>query len=195
VVGKYGNTTKFTLGNYSGMDAYTCTEFGLESREVVVYNYKKGSDDFSAKGDSGSLIFTGDGIGLAILHSGMARGMHNHATYGTPLWWVFKQLLDRYPMQSSTALSTPSSERKEHPTPPSSSSSLFDPLQPLSPLSFLLIFCFPFPFFFFSDQSFPTCFLRRWLRCVSRELDLLLIVRSFLLLSLTCGANNLCFVV
>ncbi|KAI0647128.1 hypothetical protein C8Q79DRAFT_925748 [Trametes meyenii] len=25
VVGKYGNTTKLTLGNYSGMDAYTCT--------------------------------------------------------------------------------------------------------------------------------------------------------------------------
>ncbi|KAI0003020.1 hypothetical protein BJV74DRAFT_930583 [Russula compacta] len=96
IVGKYGNTTKLTLGNYSGMDAYTCTEFGLESREVVVYN-SKGAGDFSAKGDSGSLIFTGDGDGLAILHSGMPRGMHNHVTYATPLWWVFKQLLERYP--------------------------------------------------------------------------------------------------
>ncbi|KIO05838.1 hypothetical protein M404DRAFT_999565 [Pisolithus tinctorius Marx 270] len=96
VVGKYGSTTKLTLGNYSGMDAYTCTEFGLESREVVVYNCK-GSGDFSAKGDSGALIFTGDGGGLAILHSGMPRGMHNHITYATPLWWAFKQLLERYP--------------------------------------------------------------------------------------------------
>jgi len=96
VVAKYGNTTKLTLGNYSGMDAYTCTEFGLESREVVVYN-GKGSGDFSAKGDSGSLIFTGDGDGLAILHSGMPRGMHNHVTYATPLWWVIKLLLERYP--------------------------------------------------------------------------------------------------
>ncbi|KAG9016242.1 hypothetical protein FRB90_003634 [Tulasnella sp. 427] len=96
IVGKYGNTTKLTLGNYSGMDAYTCTEFGLESREVVVYN-SKGAGDFSAKGDSGSLIFTGDGDGLAILHSGMPRGMHNHVTYATPLWWVFKKLLERYP--------------------------------------------------------------------------------------------------
>jgi len=76
------------LGNYSGMDAYTCTEFGLESHEVVVYN---------GKGDSGSLIFTGDGTGLAILHSGMPRGMHNHVTYATPLWWVIKLLLERYP--------------------------------------------------------------------------------------------------
>ena len=49
------------------MDAYTCTEFGLESREVVVYN-GKGSGDFSAKGDSGSLIFTGDGDGQEPCH-------------------------------------------------------------------------------------------------------------------------------
>lgn len=97
VVGKYGNTTKFTLGNYSGMKAYTCTEFGLETSEVAVYNAKKSPGEFSAKGDSGSLIFTGDGLGLAILHSGMARETHNHVTYGTPLWWIFKQLLDRYP--------------------------------------------------------------------------------------------------
>jgi hypothetical protein len=98
IVGKYGNTTKLTLGRYSGMEAYTCTDLGLESREVVVYNYSKHSGDFSDHGDSGSLIFTGDGHGLAILHSGMPRGMHNnHVTYGTPLWWVIKQILVEYP--------------------------------------------------------------------------------------------------
>ncbi|KAF8647091.1 hypothetical protein AX16_006925 [Volvariella volvacea WC 439] len=97
IVGKYGNTTKLTLGRYSGMDAYTCTDLGLESREVVVYNYSKTSGDFSDHGDSGSLIFTGDGDGLAILHSGMPRGMHNHVTYGTPIWWVIKQILVKYP--------------------------------------------------------------------------------------------------
>ncbi|KAF8876428.1 hypothetical protein CPB84DRAFT_1838678 [Gymnopilus junonius] len=97
IVGKYGNTTKLTLGHYSGMEAYTCTDLGLESREVVVYNYSKKSGDFSDHGDSGSLIFTGDGEGLAILHSGMPRGMHNHVTYGTPLWWVIKQILVKYP--------------------------------------------------------------------------------------------------
>jgi hypothetical protein len=96
VVGKYGNTTKLTLGNYSGMDAYICTEFGVESRECVVYN-GKGAGDFPAKGDSGSLIFMGSGDGLAMLHSGMPRGLHSHVTYGTPLWWVFKLLLEQYP--------------------------------------------------------------------------------------------------
>ncbi|KAG6850084.1 hypothetical protein H0H93_001217 [Arthromyces matolae] len=97
IVGKYGNSTKLTFGRYSGMDAYICTDSGLESREMVVYNYSKSSGDFSDYGDSGSLIFTGDGDGLAILHSGMPRGMHNHVTYGTPLWWVIKQILEKYP--------------------------------------------------------------------------------------------------
>ncbi|KAJ7103049.1 hypothetical protein B0H15DRAFT_190719 [Mycena belliarum] len=97
IVAKYGNTTKLTLGRYSGMEAYICTDLGLESREVVVYNYSKQSGDFSDHGDSGSLIFTGDGQGLAILHSGMPRGMHNHVTYATPLWWVIKQVLAKYP--------------------------------------------------------------------------------------------------
>ena len=60
-------------------------------------NYSKTSGDFSDHGDSGSLIFTGDGDGLAILHSGMPRGMHNHITYGTPIWWVNKQILGKYP--------------------------------------------------------------------------------------------------
>ena len=97
IVGKYGNTTKLTLGRYSGMEAYTCTDLGLESREMVVYNYSKTSGDFSDHGDSGSLIFTGDGDALAILHSGMPRGMHNHVTYGTPIWWVIKLILEKYP--------------------------------------------------------------------------------------------------
>ncbi|KAF4623360.1 hypothetical protein D9613_001403 [Agrocybe pediades] len=100
VVGKYGNTSELTFGNYSSMHAYICTESGLESREVVVYNSgteKRPADDFSAKGDSGSLIFNGDGDGLAILHSGMPRGEDNHVSYATPLWWVLEQVLERYP--------------------------------------------------------------------------------------------------
>lgn len=97
IVGKYGNTTKLTLGRYSGMEAYTCTDLGEESREVVVYNYSKTLGDFSGHGDSGSLIFTGDGDGLAILYSGMRHGLHNHVTFGAPIWWVIQQILTRYP--------------------------------------------------------------------------------------------------
>jgi hypothetical protein len=27
----------------------------------------------------------------------MPRGMHNHVTFGTPIWWVIKQILIKYP--------------------------------------------------------------------------------------------------
>ena len=46
IVGKFGNTTKLTLNRYSGLEAYTCTDLGEESREVVVYNYSKTLGDF-----------------------------------------------------------------------------------------------------------------------------------------------------
>ncbi len=65
IVGKYGNMTKLTLGCYSGMDAYTCTDLRLKSREVVIYNYSMTSGDFSDHGNLGSLIFTGDSDVLA----------------------------------------------------------------------------------------------------------------------------------
>ncbi|CAE6519816.1 unnamed protein product [Rhizoctonia solani] len=97
IVGKNGNTTGFTTGRYSGLEAYLCDESGRESIEVAIYNYSKTSGNFSAKGDSGSLIFTGDGRMLAILHSGMPKGGHSHVTYGTPAWWVVEQLKLHYP--------------------------------------------------------------------------------------------------
>ena len=97
VVGKYGSKTGLTLGRYSGLEGYICPKSGLESEEVVVYNFNSTSGKFSDHGDSGALIFNGEGGGLALLHSGMPRGMHKHVTFGTPLWWITEQLLLRYP--------------------------------------------------------------------------------------------------
>ncbi|KAF8600150.1 hypothetical protein BDV93DRAFT_608826 [Ceratobasidium sp. AG-I] len=97
IVGKDGDTTDFTVGRYSGLEAYLCDEFGRESTEVAIYNYSKTSGSFSAKGDSGSIIFTGDGRMLAILHSGMMKGLSSHVTFGTPAWWAIEQLRARYP--------------------------------------------------------------------------------------------------
>jgi len=68
VVGKYGSKTGFRLGRYSGLEGYICTDIGLESKEVVVYNFDLTSGDFSDHGDSGALIFNGEGAGLALLH-------------------------------------------------------------------------------------------------------------------------------
>ncbi|TFK88991.1 hypothetical protein K466DRAFT_612128 [Polyporus arcularius HHB13444] len=87
-----GCGTDLTVGRYSELEAYLGSESGEESVEVVIYNYSKTSGSFSGKGDSGSLIFTGDGRMLAVLHSGMPRGLSNHVTYGTPAWWVVDML-------------------------------------------------------------------------------------------------------
>ena len=95
IVGKDGNTTDFTAGRYSGLEAYLCDESGRESIEVAIYNYGMTLGNFSVKGDSGSLVFTGDGRMLAILHSGMPKG--GHVTYGTPAWWVVDQIKAHYP--------------------------------------------------------------------------------------------------
>jgi len=97
IVLKDGNTTDLTVGRYAGLEAYTCDEFGIESIELAIYNYDKQSGPFSAKGDSGSLIFAGDGSMVGVLHSGMPKGASSHVTYATPAWWVVEQIKLRYP--------------------------------------------------------------------------------------------------
>ena len=97
IVLKNGNSTDLTVGRYAGLEAYTCDQLGVESIELAVYNYDKQSGPFSAKGDSGSLIFAGDGRMVGILHSGMTKGASSHVTYATPAWWVIEQIKHHYP--------------------------------------------------------------------------------------------------
>jgi hypothetical protein len=82
IVMKDGNTTDLTVGRYAGLEAYLCDELGQESRELAIYNYNMQSGDFSAKGDSGSLIFDGEG---------------NMVTYATPAYWVVEKIKAKYP--------------------------------------------------------------------------------------------------
>jgi hypothetical protein len=74
IVMKVGNTTDLTVGRYAGLEAYLCDDLGVESVELAIYNYDKQSGPSSAKGDSGSLIFDGEGHMVGILHSGMPKG-------------------------------------------------------------------------------------------------------------------------
>ncbi|KAG8752416.1 hypothetical protein FRC11_008374 [Ceratobasidium sp. 423] len=97
VVMKDGNTSDLTVGRYAGLEAYTCDELGVESVELVIYNYNKQSGPFSTKGDSGSLVFDGQGKMVGILHSGLAKGGNSHVTYATPAWWAIEQIKAQYP--------------------------------------------------------------------------------------------------
>ncbi|KAG9017683.1 hypothetical protein FRB90_000273 [Tulasnella sp. 427] len=98
IVGKDGSTTELTWGNFVGVEAYLCDEFGHESKELAIYNGSKNDrSNFSGKGDSGAPIWTVDGKIVGFLHSGMPKRLSNHVTYATPGWWYLKLLLEQYP--------------------------------------------------------------------------------------------------
>lgn len=97
IVLKDGGTSDLTVGRYAGLEAYLCDDLGQEFIELAIYNYNKQSGDFSAKGDSGSLIVDGMGNMVGVLHSGMPKGVSSHVTYATPAWWIVKQIRGKYP--------------------------------------------------------------------------------------------------
>lgn len=89
--------TDVTVGKYAGLEAYVVDDLGQESIELAIYNYDKQSGDFSAKGDSGSLIVDGLGNMVGILHSGMPKGTSSHVTFATPAWWAVEKIQEHYP--------------------------------------------------------------------------------------------------
>jgi len=99
VVLKDGTTTDLTIGRCAGLESFLCGDDGVRSIEVAVYNYDRTTRPFSAKGDSGALIFDGKGRMVALLHSGKAKAGSTvtHVTYGTPMWRVQEWIDQVYP--------------------------------------------------------------------------------------------------
>ncbi|KAH9039337.1 hypothetical protein EDB85DRAFT_288805 [Lactarius pseudohatsudake] len=102
IVGKDGNTTDLTVGRYAGLVSFT-NNVGIVSAELGIYNSGlKNAEAFSAKGDSGSLVwYTKDGKAYIVgqLHSGENKGgwTSNHITYCTPGWYLLAQIKKHYP--------------------------------------------------------------------------------------------------
>jgi len=109
MVGKDGNTTDLTVGRYAGLVSFIQKEFGIESVELGIYDSGcKTAEVFSAKGDSGYLIWhmtNGKARIVGQLHSRQNGGgsTSNHVTYCTPGWYF----LDQIKSGSSTPTSTP----------------------------------------------------------------------------------------
>jgi len=103
IVGKDGNTTDLTVGCYTGLVTFTLNNIGVWPRELGIYNSSlKEAKVFSAKGDSGSLVWhTKDGKGYIVgqLHSGENKGgsTNNHVTYCTPGWYLLEQIKKQFP--------------------------------------------------------------------------------------------------
>ena len=99
IVLKDGSTTDLTVERYAGLESFLCDKGGVESIELAIYNYDKKSSPFSAKGDSGSLIFDGLGRMVGLLHSGKSKpGLSTaHVAYATPIWWLVGRIRAKYP--------------------------------------------------------------------------------------------------
>jgi hypothetical protein len=102
IVGKDGNTTDLTVGCYAGLVSFTHNEVGIESVELGIYNSGvKNAEVFSAKGDSGSVVWhTKNGKARIVgqLHSGHNKGglTSNHVTYCTPGWYLLDQIKGKF---------------------------------------------------------------------------------------------------
>ncbi|KAH6919020.1 hypothetical protein BKA70DRAFT_1381645 [Coprinopsis sp. MPI-PUGE-AT-0042] len=98
IVGKVGSATDFTLGRLSGLDALVWSvDTNEESREMAIFNYDRTSGSFADKGDSGSLVFDGQGRMAGLVHSGIKDRGCSHVTFATPAWWVIEQVKLKYP--------------------------------------------------------------------------------------------------
>jgi hypothetical protein len=102
MVGKDGNTTGLTVGRYAGLVSFVENEVGVESIELGIYNAGLNTPEvFSAKGDSGSLVWhmhDGKARIFGQLHSGRNKGglTSNHISYCTPGWYLLQQVKDEY---------------------------------------------------------------------------------------------------
>ncbi|KAF8208723.1 hypothetical protein K438DRAFT_1712445 [Mycena galopus ATCC 62051] len=102
IVGKDGNTTDLTVGPYAGLESFIRNEVGIASVELGIYNSGvKNAEAFSAKGDSGSLVWhttNGQGRIVGQLHSGSNKGgsTSNHVTYCTPGWYLLDQIRKKF---------------------------------------------------------------------------------------------------
>jgi Peptidase family S64 len=95
VVGKVGSTTDLTIGRLCGMESFFWPESGAESRELAIYNCKD-TGAFALPGDSGALVFDGQGRMAGFLHAGVGF-TSSYITFATPAWWVVEQIRAQYP--------------------------------------------------------------------------------------------------
>ena len=102
IVGIDENTTDLTVGRYAGLVSFILNASGVWSTELGIYDSGlKNAEFFSAKGDSGSLVWrTKDGQAFMVgqLHSGENKGgsTNNYVTYCTPGWYLQAQIKELF---------------------------------------------------------------------------------------------------
>lgn len=98
IVGKDGTGTGLTFGRHVGIHSYSSTYTGEKTFEVAIYAMNKDSPAFAGPGDSGALIWDGNGRAVGQLHAGMAgQDGKYYVTYATPAWWLLERIREEYP--------------------------------------------------------------------------------------------------
>ena len=103
VVGKDGTATGLTFGRYAGLESFVCDSNGVESVALGFYNRGKWGDRnfaaFADKGDSGALLWDGDGHAVGQLHSAQFKDSASscYIAYATPAWWLVDRIKLQFP--------------------------------------------------------------------------------------------------
>ena len=95
---KRGHTTFTTIGRLSGFESHL-RRYSLvgtfDSVEAAVYPYDSDSGPFSRGGDSGALIAGPEAEFAALLTGGTGPTDSSDITYGTPMYWLWKNVIKR----------------------------------------------------------------------------------------------------
>jgi hypothetical protein len=95
---KNGNATDVTIGRATGIFSFVRDdETGQESMGWAIYNYDNKSGEFSAPGDSGSIIVDRLGRIGGLLTGGTGRTETSDVTYATPMWWLWPRIKQHFP--------------------------------------------------------------------------------------------------
>ena len=101
IVIKNGKTTGATIGRATGIESFV-REYGDHgisgtSMEVAVYPLSHKDGAFSAPGDSGSIVVTGQGSIVGMLTGRAGATESTDVTYLTPYFWLEERIKQAFP--------------------------------------------------------------------------------------------------
>ncbi|KAF7322609.1 hypothetical protein HMN09_00039400 [Mycena chlorophos] len=113
MVAKDGSATDLTIGRYAGLPSWLDNPAG-PSIELAIFNSGlERNEDFSAKGDSGALVWYVDADGSASIFGQLRGANYGHTSksvfmaYCTPGWFLLEKIRERFPYASFYETSWP----------------------------------------------------------------------------------------
>ena len=94
-------TTDTTISHTNGLNSFThvYTKYSIKCIfiETAIMPYTKQHGPFSKQGDSNTIIFNKASFIITLLTGGSGTTKKTNITYGTPYWWLKKQIKTIFP--------------------------------------------------------------------------------------------------